>query len=235
MTNKNNNSGNRNSGDLNSGDRNSGDLNSGNWNSGNRNSGNWNSGNWNSGDLNSGNWNSGNRNSGNWNSGNWNSGDWNSGNLNSGNWNSGNRNSGDLNSGNWNSGWFNTNEPKARFFNKDSDFTISELREAGNLPDCSGFYLTKWIYDSEMTNQEKIDNPKFHVAGGYLKTFEYKEAFATFWKETTEENKKKFLNLPNFDADIFLEITGVDVRKKEVSCAGKIVEIEGKKYKLVGA
>ena len=64
--------------------------NSGDWNSGNRNSGDWNSGDCNSGNWNSGSGNSGIRNSGNWNSGNWNSGSGNSGNRNSGNCNSGN-------------------------------------------------------------------------------------------------------------------------------------------------
>jgi hypothetical protein len=53
-----------------------------------------------------------------------------------------------------------------------------------------------------------------------------------FWNKTDEENKKTFLNLPNFDDEIFKEITGIDVNKNN-SCDGKIVEIEGRKYKLV--
>jgi hypothetical protein len=37
-------------------------------------------------------------------------------------------------------------------------------------------------------------------------------------------------SLPEFDAAIFEEITGINVNEK--SCAGKIVEIDGRKYKL---
>lgn len=65
-----------------------------------------------------------------------------------------------------------------------------------------------------MTNWEKKYNPEFYVQGGYLKTYEYKDAWANFWRDTTEENRQKFLKLPNFDGDIFLEITGIDVRKE---------------------
>ena len=41
-----------------------------------------------------------------------------------------------------------------------------------------------------------------------------------------------FLDLPNFDAAIFEQITGINVAKTEVSCNGKVVEIDGKKYEL---
>jgi hypothetical protein len=206
---------NYNSGDRNSGDRNSGHCNSGNYNSGDRNSGNynsgyWNSGDWNSGDRNSGDRNSGKYNSGDYNSGKYNSGDWNSGYWNSGDWNSGDRNSGSYNSGSFNSGFFNTDEPTVRLFNKDTNIKKSDLE----IPYID-LKLTEW--DSE-TNS--------------LITRTYKEAWSLAWKEMSEEDKNRFLNLPNFDADIFEEITGINTGKKESTCNGKIVEIDGKKYKL---
>jgi hypothetical protein len=40
------------------------------------------------------------------------------------------------------------------------------------------------------------------------------------------------VGLPEFDAEIFKEITGIDVNAKK-SCDGKVVEIDGKKYKLM--
>ena len=209
-----------NSGNRNSGNHNSGDYNSGNRNSGYCNSGNHNSGDYNSGNRNSGHCNSGHRNSGHYNSGDYNSGNRNSGHCNSGHCNSGDYNSGDYNSGNYNSGWFNTNEPKMRFFNKESDFTYSEMY--GKLPHSMEFYLTKWISETNMTESEKKENPNFYATEGYLKEFTYKEAWENFWRDTDEENKQKFLNLPNFDAKIFEEITGIDVnncddtKKKEL-------------------
>ena len=181
-------------------------------NTGYGNSGDGNSGDGNSGYGNSGNRNSGNRNSGDWNSGYWNSGYGNSGNRNSGDWNSGYGNSGDGNSGYGNStdresGIFNSEEVTVRMFNKPTDKKWNEI----DHPHFTEFYLTKWIPEDEMTDEEKKADPQFYVRQGYLKKFEYKEAWANFWKDTDEENRKKFLALPNFDAQVFKDITGIDV------------------------
>jgi len=235
-----NNSGNRNSGNRNSGYRNSGDWNSGygnsgygnsgDWNSGNRNSGNRNSGYRNSGYGNSGDWNSGNGNSGNRNSGDRNSGNRNSGNRNSGDWNSGDRNSGDWNSGYGNStdresGIFCSEEGTVRMFNKETNKKWDEI----DHPHFGEFYLTKWISESEMTTEEKKDDPDFYVKGGYLKKYEYKEAWANFWKDTDEENRQKFLDLPNFDSQIFKDITGIDITESnDIEKAIKLLEENGK-------
>ena len=214
------NSGNRNSGDWNSGNRNSGDRNSGNWNSGDWNSGDWNSGNCNSGDRNSGdrnsgNWNSGDCNSGNRNSGNWNSGDWNSGNCNSGNCNSGNCNSGDWNSGdwnsgNWNSGFFCTNSPKLRLFNKETDFTMEEFMKTEwyAVLTSGEFYLTKW---RAYTDEEKAQDERKRFIVGELITIPYKEACANWWASLSDEDKAIIKTIPNFDKEIFKEITLIDV------------------------
>ena len=194
----------------NTGKENSGYRNSGDYNSGNRNSGHYNSGHYNSGKCNSGDYNSGDRNIGDRNSGYRNSGDYNSGDYNSGYRNSGNRNSGHYNSGNRNSGLFNTDEPTVRMFNKDTNIKISEFK----IP-----YLELPVTEL--------------VSVGTLITRTYKEAWGIAWSKSDQNKKNEFLNLPNFDADIFFEITGVDVRKsKEQTCTGKIVEIDGKKYKL---
>ena len=205
------NSGTRNSGDWNSGNSNSGDCNSGNCNSGVRNSGNWNSGNWNSGNSNSGDCNSGNCNSGDWNSGNCNSGNSNSGNWNSGNWNSGNWNSGDYNSGNWNSGYFNTDEPTVRMFNKDTGLKRNEIR----FPSFLNFSLTMCVLKEQASNEELEKYKKeIKTQGSFLKTLNYKEAFQKAWNEASEEEHQLVKNLPNFDADIFYEISGIRVKEK---------------------
>ena len=193
------NGGNWNSGNYNSGDCNSGNYNSGNYNSGNWNSGNWNSGNWNGGDYNSGNWNSGDYNSGNCNSGNWNSGNYNGGDYNSGNWNS----------GNWNSGFFNSNEPNVRMFNKDTKLKKDDI----NIPLWCYFDLTVWVSHDTATEEDKeVHKKEIETCGGFLKTLEYKEAWKLAYNKTNDEEKIQLFNLPNFDADIFKEISGIDVR-----------------------
>ena len=189
-----------NAGFCNSGNRNSGDRNSGDWNSGNRNSGNRNSGDWNSG-----NWNSGNRNCGDWNSGNWNSGDW----------NSGNRNSGDWNKTNFSNGCFNTKESKILMFNKPSDWTFRDWldSEARYLLNKIQHNVLEWIWSENMTDEEKEKYPEYETTGGYLKELDESECGQIWWYSLSDHEKDIIKTLPNFDAEIFKKITGVDISK----------------------
>jgi len=200
---------------CNSGYGNSGDGNSGSRNSGYGNSGDGNSGNCNSGDGNSGLYNSGDGNSGSWNSGNWNSGSWNSGDGNSGSRNSGDGNSGSWNSGNWNSGYFNTNTPTVRMFNGDTLYHAEDI----DFPSFLYFDLTVWVSHDTATEEEKREHKEeIETCGGYLKTLEYKEAFRLAWDKASKEEHKKLLALPNWDNEIFKEISGIDAEaeiKKE--------------------
>ena len=174
------------------------------------NSGNRNSGNCNSGDCNSGDWNSGNRNSGDWNSGNCNSGD-----CNSGNWNSGDRNSGDWNSGNWNSGYFNTDTPLVRVFNKETKIDRYDI----NFPSFLYFDLIIWVsHDTATDEEKKAHKTEIETRGGFLKTLGYKEAFRLAWDKADKEEHKQLLALPNWNNEIFKEISGIDAEaeiKKE--------------------
>lgn len=172
----------------------------------NNRTGNFNSGYCNSGDFNSGDYNSGYCNSGNRNSGNRNSGNSNSGNYNSGYCNSGDYNSGDCNSGNRNSGHFNTEEPNAIMFNKDTGKKISEIA----MPFIN-IKLTEWIAYSQ---EEKNNDPNKNLIGGYLKTYTYYEAWANWDNNATDDMRNEIKNLPNFDPNIFMQITGLDWRNK---------------------
>jgi hypothetical protein len=205
---------------ANSGKRNTGYNNSGDCNSGNRNSGCCNSGDLNSGNRNYGHGNSGDYNSGNCNSGNYNSGYKNSGNFNSGKWNSGNRNLGDHNSGDWNktdycSGCFCTEEQKMLFFDKESDWTHSKWiwSAARDLLGTMPRYVTNmYIWFSDMTDEEKRQYPEAQTTGGYIKSITATDADRQkWWDELSAIDKKKILDLPNFDAKKFKEITGVTV------------------------
>ena len=206
------NSGNRNSGNRNSGNRNSGDYNSGDYNSGNYNSGNYNSGNYNSGDYNSGNRNSGNYNSGNRNSGNRNSGDCNSGNYNSGDWNSGNYNSGDWNSTNYSTGFLNSEQQTIYMFNQPTNMQRDDIYNLAGIQILNWNYENSWwIYSENMSAEEKAAHPEHETTGGYLKTVDFKTACKIMWDNLDEEDKEAVRNLPNFDNDVFREITGISV------------------------
>ena len=208
------NSGNRNSGNRNSGDFNSGDFNSGNRNSGNRNSGNRNSSDFNSGNFNSGDFNSGNFNSGDFNSGNRNSGNRNSGDFNSGDFNSGNRNSGDFNKTNCSNGCFCTEEPKIYLFNKPSDMTLRQWWDNRaryvmlHLPEKN---TLEWVDSAYMSGKEKEEHPEHETTGGFLRAMSPKEPAQHWWESLGKKDKEAVLSLPNFDAEIFREITGIKV------------------------
>ena len=197
----------------NSGDRNSGYCSSGDRNSGNWNSGNYNSGDCNSGDYNSGNCNSGDRNSGNYNSGNRNSGDCNGGNRNSGNYNSGNRNSGDWNKTCFSNGCFNTESPKIFLFNKLSDWTYqdwlnSKAKAVLSICPCN---ILQWRTLENMTDKEKKNHPECSVTGGFLEYIENETKRQMWWNKLSDIDKDAVMSLPNFDKEIFKEITGIDV------------------------
>ena len=215
------NTGNRNTGYGNTGNRNTGYGNTGNRNTGNRNTGYGNTGDGNTGDWNTGSWNTGYENTGDGNTGDWNTGRWNTGDGNTGDGNTGNKNTGYGNTGNRNTGYGNTidgsngvfcTEPdmNIRIFNRPSgmslrDFYRSRYYEAL----CSApFMLTEWI---PYTEEEKKADPEKEMIGGYLKEYTMKEAWANWWGEMSEEDKKIVQDIPNFDAKIFKEITGIEV------------------------
>ena len=178
---------------------------------GDRNSGRCNSGDWNSGYRNSGRCNSGDRNSGDRNSGDRNSGDLNSGDLNSGDRNSGDRNSGDWNSGDWNSGYFNVDSPLVRIFGKETDVKKEDI----DFPSWLYFNLTQWVSHDTATDKEKKEHKnEIEISGGFLKTLAYKEAFRLAWSKAEFSERKKLFSLPNWNNEIFMQISGIDAEKE---------------------
>jgi hypothetical protein len=255
MTNSN--TGDSNTGNWNTGNRNTGNWNPGNWNTGNRNTGNWNTGNCNTGDrnpgyantgdrntgyantgdCNPGNCNTGYANTGNYNPGNYNpgyanTGDCNPGNCNTGNWNTGNYNPGDFNTGDYHVGCFNTiHAEKAYYFDKLLD--VSEWNAAEKPDWLYKVTPTTFVTSNKMTDKEKEDNPTHETTGGYLRVNDMKEEWRNAYEAATPEDRALTKQLPGFDADVFMEITGIDLRDKpKATCAGREIEIDGVTYVL---
>ena len=157
-----------------------------------------NSGDCNSGDCNSGNWNSGNRNSGNCNSGNCNSGNW---------------NSGDWNKTSFSNGCFNTVSPKIYMFNKPTDWTLEHWLNCraryllNQIDDCP----LEYVWFDSMTDEEKAAHPEAETTGGYLKERTTADNARKWWAGLSADDRNIIFSLPNFDAAIFKEITGIDV------------------------
>lgn len=209
------NTGYHNTGDFNSGKWNTGDFNSGCLNTGRCNIGNRNSGDCNSGVDNSGDWNSGFSNSGNHNTGYRNAGNYNEGGYNTGNYNTGDYNIGDWNSTDFSAGFFNSIKQPLYVFNKPTDMSREDFN---NLPAIQAmkwkFENSSWVYAKNMTNEEKSSHPDYEVTGGYLKIVDYKTACGLMWEKMTDDEKAAVRDIPNFDPEIFKEITGIDINLK---------------------
>jgi hypothetical protein len=152
------------------------------------------------------------------NSGDCNSGDWNSGNRNSGDWNSGDCNSGNRNSGDWNktsfsNGCFNTVSPKIYMFNKPTDWTLEHWLNCraryllNQIDDCP----LEYVWFDSMTDEEKAAHPEAKTTGGYLKERTTADNARKWWAGLSADDRNIIFSLPNFDAAIFKEITGIDV------------------------
>ncbi len=186
-------------------------CNTGYWNTGNRNTGDWNTGDRNTGNRNTGDWNTGY-----WNTGNRNTGDWNTGNRNTGDWNTGNRNTGDWNTASYNTGCFNTEEQKIMLFNKPSNMTYREWidSDARCLLNQIPKDVVEWVYEEYMTDEEKAANPTYETTGGYLKVLDESECGQIWWDSLTDDKKNIIKSIPNFDAEIFKQCTGIKVVKE---------------------
>ena len=172
----------------------------------------------NTGNRNTGNRNTGNRNTGNCNTGDCNTGNRNTGNCNTGDCNTGNCNTGDCNTGDWNkssfnTGCFNTEEQKILLFNKPSDMTYRDWYESdarwllNQIPKD----VVEWIWSDNMTDEEKEQHPEYKTTDGYLKVLDESECGQIWWGSLSDRQKNIIKAIPNFDAEIFFQCTGIRV------------------------
>lgn len=154
----------------------------------------------------------------------------NTGNGNTGNGNTGDQNTGNWNTGDWNTGNWNTITPDGGyFFNK--WLTFEEWREA---------YIPAWLYEpspatwvhqDDMSDAEKEQKPGWETLGGYLRKNDMQEEWRKAYEGASDDDIQAVRDLPNFDYDVFKQITGLDLRVKSEP-APDVIEINGKKYKL---
>lgn len=190
---------------------NTGDCNIGDCNTGNRNTGDWNTGGCNTGDYNTGGCNTGNCNTGGYNTGNYNTGYENTGDRNTGYGNTGDRNTGDWNKSSFNTGCFNTEEQKIMLFNKPSGMTYREWidSDARDLLNQIPKNVVEWVYEENMTDTEKAAHPTYETTGGYLKVLDESECGQLWWNGLSDHQKNIIKAIPNFDAEIFFQCTGI--------------------------
>lgn len=91
-------------------------------------------------------------------------------------------------------------------FNIQTDWTLTEFRNSKYYDAiCSSdFPLTEWV-QSETTPENGVD--------GELKVNTYREACRRWWDGMSPKNKAIIKDIPNFDIDVFCDITGIDKDK----------------------
>ncbi len=141
----------------------------------------------------------------------------------------GNRSTGDWSTSNYSTGHFSTiDDTGFSAFNKPC--TRDQWAQA-DIPSWLYFKLTEWVDKEDMTDLEKQDHPTYEITGGYLKKYEYQEAWKKSYDNATREEQLKIKSLPNFDAEVFYEISGIKI--DEILSNPKEITIGGATYRLV--
>ena len=136
--------------------------------------------------------------------------------CNTGDYNTGDYNTGDYNTGDWNTvsfstGCFNTKTQKITLFNKPCDSMFWYNSKGRQLLSSIPKGVVEWVPLYDMTDEEKALYPTYKTTRGYLKILDDSECAQLWWDCLCEEDRQVIFDLPNFDADIFKECTGINV------------------------
>lgn len=106
-----------------------------------------------------------------------------------------------------------TEEQKIMFFNKPSDWTYNDwLRsDARYLLNQIPKNVVELVYSEDMTDEEKAAYPTHETTGGYLKVLDESDCGKLWWDVLLDDEKEIIKAIPNFDAEIFFQCTGIRV------------------------
>ena len=98
-------------------------------------------------------------------------------------------------------------------FNKPSDMTYREWidSDARYLLNQIPKDVVEWVYEEYMTDEEKAAHPTYETTGGYLKVPDESECGQIWWGSLSDRQKNIIKAIPNFDAEIFFQCTGIRV------------------------
>ena len=96
-------------------------------------------------------------------------------------------------------------------FNKKTNLKFEEIK----IPKWCYFDLSVWVSHDTATEEEKTEHKaEIETCGGFLKTLNYKDAWRIAWNKASIEERKKLFDLPNWDNQVFKEITGIDAENE---------------------
>ena len=73
--------------------------------------------------------------------------------------------------------------------------------------------VVEWIYEENMTDEEKQENPTYKTTGGFLKVLDESESAQVWWNGLDERDRNTIKSIPNFDSEIFEKCTGIKIRE----------------------
>ena len=71
--------------------------------------------------------------------------------------------------------------------------------------------VVELIYSEDMTDEEKAEYLTHETTGGYLKVLDESECGQLWWGSLSDRQKNIIKAIPNFDAEIFFQCTGIRV------------------------
>ena len=98
-------------------------------------------------------------------------------------------------------------------FNKPSDWNFRDWwnSESRYLLNKIQHNVLEWIWSDDMTDEEKEQHPEYETTGGYLKELDESECGQIWWDSLSDHEKDVIKSLPNFDSEIFEQVTGVHI------------------------
>ena len=100
-------------------------------------------------------------------------------------------------------------------FNKPSNMTYNDWfrSDARYLLNQIPKNVVEWVYEEDMTDEEKAAHPTYETTGGYLRVLEESESAQIWWDGLSKTDKSIIKAIPNFDGEIFEECTGIKIRE----------------------
>ena len=75
--------------------------------------------------------------------------------------------------------------------------------------------VVEFVNEKDMTDAEKAAHPTYETTGGYLKILYESECGQLWWDHLSTTKKEIVKSIPNFDAEIFFQCTGIRVESEE--------------------
>ena len=101
-------------------------------------------------------------------------------------------------------------------FNKKTNWTLNDWKNSDGryiMLDCPIDYsTTEFVDDYDMSDEEKRLHPEYTTIGGYLKKVEVKADRQQWWDNLRQRDKDAVMYLPNFNAKVFKDCTGITVQ-----------------------